>query len=827
MKLYFLEAAAGQRPAKRFSLDNQNNLQIISYPHIKRFNSHEIEANNIEELYQALKHGAAQDTWILLKGQLDEPLENESRAGHTRRDDSTQFIIFDIDGLDVASIEHFLGVIALANISYVIQWSASYGIYRNESPVKSGLRAHVYMWLDNPIPAPRIKSWFQSLNLDFFSEQMDLTPTGHGLTWPIDPSVADNSKLIYITPPIVEQPFEDRIAPDERIKLIKKQEGAMSTAMINASQRPAQTATKIEQQILKIRRDTGLPKRRTKIKQYKTLRLLDNPDTAVMHYLGTEREYSYYNLNEGDSASYYHKASNPDIVFCFKPGEMPFRHTDVDPESHINALERAREYQIANGEEVYGVGRDVIFDRHFTYIFNSANDDLLVRNADKQNLVDFLANHDQLLPEPIPDWVLEFDPTDDRVIDHSGRWINLYNENELGKDFRGVVKDGEITYASGPLLLKHRCPLIWELLGHVIAYHEETYQWFLNWLAHLIQIRTKPLTAIVLHGVPGTGKNLLVEQVLTPLFGHEYVKQIRMEQLKDQFTGWLKTCRLLMINEANQIGMGQSGDQTGEMLKNLITEEALMIRQMRKEGQMLKTFNAVIIASNNHAPIIIDESDRRITVAPRQEQRLTQLGGKNLFTHFSEIERDLQKEVKKFAQFIYEYTIEPDKVVQTLENAFKETMKDAGKTSIDEFAEAVKSGNIDYFLEYLPCEISQLTMIDSTAGTASAIRQIMKSFLENLNQPMVVPRSQLEILYAMVTGIKPASMNKIKFGKMMSKHGVYIRPGLRQTGSQKTVRGVRVTWSLINLTPQEAFRMIDDVYSGDFNIGESPYLKLN
>ena len=827
MALYFLEAAAGQRPAKRFSLDNQNNLQIISYPHIKRFNSHKIEAENISELHEALIHGASKNTWILLKGQLDETLENESRAGHTRRDDSTQFIVFDIDGLDVASIEQFLGIIGLANTSYVIQWSASYGIHRNNQPVKSGLRAHIYMWLDSPVPATKLKIWFQTLNLQFFSDQMDLTPTGHGLTWPVDPSVADNSKLIYIAPPIVEEPFEDRVPPGERIVLVEKNKATMPAEIITAAHRHSQIATRVEQQVLKLRKDSGLPKRRTKIKQYKNLRLLDNPDTAVIHYIGTERGYSYYNLNGGDSASYYHKVSTPDIVFCFKPGEMPFRHSDVDPESHINAVERAREFQMENGEEIYGVGRDVVFDKHFTYSFNSSNDDLMVRNADKQNLVDFLANHDQLLPEPIPDWILEFDPTDDRVIDHSGRWINLYNENELGREYRGVLKDGEITYETGPIQLKQRCPLIYELIGHVIAYHDETYQWFLNWLAHVVQVRTKPLTAIVLHGVPGTGKNLLVEQVLTPLIGQEYVKQIRMEQLKDQFTGWLKTCRLLMINEANQIGMGQSGDQTGEMLKNLITEQALMIRQMRREGQMLNTFNAVIIASNNHAPIIIDESDRRITVAPRQEQRLTQLGGRNLFTNFPEIERDLQKETKRFAQFIYEYTIEADRVVQTLENVYKETMKDAGKTSIDEFAEAVKSGNIDYFLEYLPCEISQLTMIDTAAGTASAIRQIMKNFLQNLNQPMVVPRSQLEILYAMVTGIKPASMNKIKFGKMMSKHGVYIRPGLRQAGSQKTVRGVRVTWQLTNMTPQEAFGMIDDVYSGDFNIGDNPYLKLN
>jgi hypothetical protein len=49
--------------------------------------------------------------------------------------------------------------------------------------------------------------------------------------------------------------------------------------------------------------------------------------------------------------------------------------------------------------------------------------------------------------------------------------------------------------------------------------HPQVADHFLNWLAFILQHRDRTKTAWVLHGVPGTGKGLLTNDILRPIFG--------------------------------------------------------------------------------------------------------------------------------------------------------------------------------------------------------------------------------------------------------------------------------------------------------------------
>ncbi|MEG8007466.1 hypothetical protein U2444_14805, partial [Listeria monocytogenes] len=58
------------------------------------------------------------------------------------------------------TIDLFLGEMGLQDISYIVQWSASYGISDNK------IRAHVFMLLDRAYPATILKQWLIQKNHD-------------------------------------------------------------------------------------------------------------------------------------------------------------------------------------------------------------------------------------------------------------------------------------------------------------------------------------------------------------------------------------------------------------------------------------------------------------------------------------------------------------------------------------------------------------------------------------------------------------------------------------------------------------------------------------
>ena len=811
MRLFFLEAA-NQPLTKRFSLSETNTLQVTAYPNTKNFTSYEEEVSNIKEFYDAVKRHAASGNQVLLKGHLQRPLINESRAGASPRETATQWICFDIDGLNINSINDFLTQVNLRDIQHIIQWSSSYGVTRDGQPIKPGIRAHLYMMLEEPVSALKLKEWLKTICIQYFNDQMDLSPTGHSLTWPLDPSVAENSKLIYIAAPEVTPPFVDTCA--DRFILVEEGAAALKSGRIEQAKSASELHQLTERKVQEIRNHKNLPRRRTKMKQYKTFNLLVNPERATMTYMGTEREFDYYNINDGDSNAYYHPSNNPDIIFSFKPDELAFHHSAVDPESYTAAVERAIQFRLDNNEVIYGVGRDRLTDKHFAYEYLAKSKDLDILGIDKRNIEDHLANYDQILPNPIPNWDLEFNPSDERLVDYEKRWMNLHTDNEYGKEFRGIPLNESYNYEWGPNSLKSICPVIHELIGHVLAWDEPTYKWFLNWIAHIVQIRSKPKTAIVIHGVPGTGKNLLVEKVIVPLVGKQYYQEVRIEQFKDQFlSAVLKTCKLLMINEANQIGMGRQAESQGDFLKTLITEDSLSIRQMRKESQMLTTYNAVIVASNNYSPILIDEGDRRFTVAPRQEQRLLKLMELNILSNFPTIIEEIDKELYKFAKFLYSYKVEPEYVASTLENEAKSALKAAGKTADDEFCDAIKGGNLDFFIENLPSDIMKMTFSDTPFTYTNAAKEILCGYIRSIGTSYKVSRDELMILYQISSHSKPLS--NTHFSKMLSRHGLQLTSGMRREGIDKQFKGVHITWHLFNCSPDEALQAVTEIYQGD------------
>ena len=62
---------------------------------------------------------------------------------------------------------------------------------------------HLFFILKNPISPTVLKEWLKTLNyeIEFLANQLKLSANGQSLSYPLDVSLAENSKLIYIAAP--------------------------------------------------------------------------------------------------------------------------------------------------------------------------------------------------------------------------------------------------------------------------------------------------------------------------------------------------------------------------------------------------------------------------------------------------------------------------------------------------------------------------------------------------------------------------------------------------------------------------------------------------
>lgn len=193
-----------------------------------------------------------------------------------------------------------------------------------------------------------------------------------------------------------------------------------------------------------------------------------------------------------------------------------------------------------------------------------------------------------------------FDPSDrSRVIrTEGGSYLNEY---------RGMP----ITPESG------KWTTVWRLIDHLVGNDPAGRDYFLDWLAKPLQslyagrgsLRT--LSAIVLHGVQGTGKGWLTE-ILRVLYS-DYMLTIGQQNLDDAFEP--DRMRKLLFLVANEVSSAtERSTTTLNRLKAWITEDKIPIRRMHAAADECDAHFNMLFTSNAERPVHLEGSDRRYSV---------------------------------------------------------------------------------------------------------------------------------------------------------------------------------------------------------------------
>lgn len=211
----------------------------------------------------------------------------------------------------------------------------------------------------------------------------------------------------------------------------------------------------------------------------------------------------------------------------------------------------------------------------------------------------FLHEHDKGMPAAValknpsfpkfhfPTYMPNGDPI---IKDGSRSYLNLWKKNEL------EMQDGDVQ----------------KFIDHIqyMLPDEAEQKILLDWLAYQVQFPGKKVHwAVLLQGTQGTGKSYL-GWVMRSLLGKDNVAFPSNESLHEVYTGWAKSCSLIVIEEL----MAKGRLELMNKLKPMITQDSVQIREMyRPAYEQPNVFN-MLMFTNHEDAIIIDRTDRRYCV---------------------------------------------------------------------------------------------------------------------------------------------------------------------------------------------------------------------
>ena len=793
MELIFLSSK--QKLVKEISTEG-----VTPYPLVKNFTSHTETVEDCDELFTTLTQHAAAGH-CLHKGLLTKKLKNSPRAGVADRNAPTDYIVFDLDGIqlpntsvpnvieedDIKTIAkqfvHYLPS-EFHDVSYVAQASASLGCKSNT------ISMHLFFLLDRPVYPRALKEWFRSLNFSIpvLAEQLKLSSNGQSLTYPIDISVADNSKLIYIAPP----KFTNVQDPCSGSRFVKIDRGASTIDIFPLvrevnRERLSHLSIQIKNNL---RKEAGLPKKTSKTQNLTVgdeyVELLDNPDKMTIQVSRISDPYVNCNINGGDSGGYYFLLTNPHYMYNFK-GEPIWEIEKADPEFYRWIFEKFED-KISKEKNLKPVVlRDFFTDTYYNGLFDTKlqqfNDAFPLTPTNKTSLEGFMKSHNRPFPDFVPDARVVFDPSNDTGINlkEVPYYVNMYRQSE----YMLAAQTPEEALEYGTAMNLHQLtPNIYKLISHILGGGTAELEHFVNWLAYIYQNKNKAMTAWILTGVPGTGKGLFIHKVLKPLFGEAQVPMRSLENIEEQFNLYMRTALFLAVDEFR---MGDSGNigKMADKLKHQITEPNLTIRAMRTNQIELPSFCNFIFLTNRADAVKIEEGDRRYNVGPRQERKLEEVYPE-LLSNITE----LQTELYVFAGALKSFQVNERMAHTVLENTAKDEMRQVSMSVLEEFATAIKTGDLPFFTDIL--DIPLTNAFD--AGGISTAQRYVKNWIATANEELVIPMAHLKLVYDILTDSKN-KMSVRDFTKAMTR--LNIKPSRKRIGTDRTAsapRGVVITW---------------------------------
>lgn len=746
-------------------------VSASGYPNAKNFNSVELETKTLADFYKHLMVMAGdQSKPSLLKGGTTHVLKNESRKGKMPADRATQWVCLDLDEAPFSSHEEFMRAVGLQDVSYIVQYSASYKVKTTKK-----LNCHIFALLSAPMKPQELKSWLTTLNLDTpaLEQGISLSGTRAALHWPLDITVCQNDKLIYIAPPIFIN-MKDPVRLTERINYVKNKYDAINVTKMGMKSMTILNK-KTREKLNALRTASGLDPLKSKLKVVGENTVQTGVDEADYYEIVDEDD-EIIRLNigaTGDSRAYWVFKNDFELLRNFK-GEpftplkeiLPDFYKQLSGTGQVNTGTSTLDQ--ATGTTLLAF-RDKTTSKYYSGVWAPEDHRLeLNQVSNKEMLIDFLMEHQVPTPPYIPTWDIYFNPQDDVVVDTDAKRINTF---VLPKLMRRGVKG---TY-----------PLIQRIIDHAIG-TGPVQEHFLNWLAVIIQYRIKTKTAWILHGTEGTGKGLIVNEVLKPIM-QQYVTAIRTKDLVSEFNEWIEKSLIVFVDEVEVTTM-EDEEGAGGKIRNLITEPVLSIRRMRTDAYNAENFSNFILASNKLVPVRIPPGDRRFNVAQFQNEKFA------ITTR--EVRQQIPKEISAFTYYLLHRTADMDLAATVLKTEDRERLQSLSIGNADRIGMILAEGDLLDLASLLPDEANHEPLAD---GFRSLVRRFA---IENKTS---ITRDELRIIFEYAIGPRYIPQGAQPFAQFLKRHIPTAIKSIKVDGEVHR-NSIKVNWKITQVERLELQR---------------------
>lgn len=752
-------------------------LASTPYPYVSKVTSHHEQANDISSFFLLLKKHASLGH-CLFGGQLNKPLKAESRAGQTTKD-VKHWVCFDFDGVEASSHEEVVKNYLpreLHNVSYIAQLSAS--MFKPDQQKWSG---HIFMMLAKPAEEKAVKQWMESLNFSnpALLGQISLTDSEQALHWPLDRTVASNSKLIFIAPPKCYNFKPDVVDP---IKLIKK---AKKDFLLPAFQ-PIDQET-VRQKINELRRARGLDEMGYKLTAFEGEWVLSEGAECHVHDIKTSGDHFIrFNLNGGDSYAYFIDLRKPELVRNFK-GEPYLKTEEVAPDLWKSlrkvapravakqALEENVEvlaFYATNQSSAVKIGS-----------YDEATRDLVLHNSGERAAKAWQSEYGLVNQGMLPHMDLVFDPQCDVQYVSGSTQINTFKAT---KYMLQTPTSTEVsTLADIPPLLDK---VLRSMLGSPT---DEVYIHFVNWIAYIFQNRKKTGTAWVLSGTEGTGKGTFVKYILAPIFGPALVKTVQFGLLNQEFNDFLENVLFIVFDEADANAVDNSSALMAK-LRHWITDDPITIRKMRTDPYPAPSFCNALLLSNKQTPVITSNADRRFNFGERQDQRL-------FFTPNEMTQLQVGAHLERFSDVLRRWPVDETKATtEIVDTVARATVHEATSSINQLIADAITKGDLQFFIDRMPSENESIADFHNRFNPIHLFRGDLDKYLDAAakGQKILLEDENLFVLFrTLIPDVRYFQDSKTWRKRHYKALGLDVDRQHRAPGGQRK-RGVMVEWQV-------------------------------
>lgn len=757
MQVTFLRAAVSLSKSIAYS-EVDDVYTTSAYPMVKKVSSHVREAVDMFDLHALILEEGAEGHSLLFGG-LTRTLKEESRAGFADKTVDHEWLCFDFDKVDLPpTIEGAKEAIR----KFLPEWchTADAVVQLSPScfnPDNQTLSAHVFMKMDKPMRAARVRELLTWLNFtnEHLSEAMRLTESGNSLTFKLDRCIAEPSRLIYIAPPRCIG-FETDIV--EHTVFVQGEDECITVPHFDPISREQQY-----ERIYEMRAEADLPN-----EKIKTVRIRDH-DVLSGKYEGVISEvqpsgegFIRFNINGGNSLGYWLDLRHPDVIGNFK-GEPYLMTKSVDDKFYAQLVKAAKSAPAKSrgGDCVepmafYATNRD---SQLHIGTYDRAKDILRVDKATQESAAAWLKQHGVALTGSLPHYDLVFDLTSDIRYEEGFPVINLYQRTDLMKKYGKLARSK--TLEETMTNLDKECPVIMMFLRSMTG-DDRSATGFVNWFAYIFQTRLKTGTAWLLWGTEGTGKGKFFSHVVQPLLSPGAVGQVMMGDVEKDFNSLLEGKLFVAVDEAE---MSRTRDTNESMakLRNWITEPTMVVNRKHVSEKSVPSFCNFVINANSFRPMRANRGDRRYHVATRQETRLIPTA--NQYATLVQGE-----ELPAFAKIIGELVVDEYWVRNPEFNEAKARLFDATHSVVDSVAMAITEGDTRFFFEARP---SNILLSTSSSTQNLPIRQyddLLRSMVAGtLN---VLRDEDLYVLFhTIINDEKKFSENQLEQRKLYRRYG--------------------------------------------------------